>query len=63
MPWEYRPIPEALLLPACQHCHNRSQVTMILRGVFFCADCRRPFVAVWVAERPALVEAGEERTA
>ena len=47
MPWEYRHLPEALLLPACPHCQNRSRVSMILRGVFVCGDCSRPFVAVW----------------
>lgn len=53
--WEYRELPAALLLPACPHCRNRGRVSMILRGVFVCGDCGRPFVAVWRQERPQLV--------
>ena len=52
MAWEYKSLPEPLLLPACPHCTNRGRVSMILRGVFFCSDCGRPFVAVWRADRP-----------
>jgi len=54
MPWVYKDIPEGLLLPACRFCGNRGRVSMILRGVFVCADCvpPRPFVAVWRDERP-----------
>lgn len=61
MVWEYKPLPDALLLPPCPRCANRGHVTMILRGLFVCTDCQpaHPFVAIWRPEqRQALPEQG-----
>ncbi len=48
--WHYVELPEALRLPPCQHCLNRSRVTQVAPNVFVCGDCGAAFAAVWRSE-------------
>lgn len=59
--WVYLELPEALRLPPCPKCSNRSRVAQVAQSVYVCGDCGHAFAAEWRAERHVALLESKER--